>query len=69
MTSKQMNVTIEIDPNLSEGSEYRLYINGIPHETGVVEYDGQVADLVDQLALSLQLQAKTKAIRISARAI
>lgn len=69
MTSKQTNVTIEIDPTLSEGSEYSLYINGMPYETGFVEYDSQIDDLVEQLALSLQLQGKTKTIRISARAI
>lgn len=62
-------MTIEIDPTLGEGSEYRIYINGVPHEAGFVEYDGQVEELVEQLALSLQLQARTTAIRISARAV
>lgn len=59
----------QIDNNIVEGTEYGVYLNGKLIETGVCEYEGQVEDLVSQIALSLHLESSRRNVNIIAKAV
>lgn len=60
---------IEIDDNITEGSEYAVYVNGRLADSGVCEYEGQVDDLVGQIAISLQMDSRRRKVTITAKAL
>jgi hypothetical protein len=63
--------TMEIhgDDNIVEGTEYGVYLNGKLIDSGVCEYDGQVEDLLGQIAISLYSESLRRKITLTAKAL
>ena len=60
-------MNIEIDENINEGTEFAVYLNGKLIDSGVCEYDGQVDDLLGQIAVSLYSESLRRKITLSAK--
>ena len=60
-------MNIEIDDNIVEGMEYGIYVNGRLIESGVCEHDGQVDDLLTQIATSLHSESLRRKITLTAK--
>ena len=60
-------MNIEIDDNIVEGMEYGIYVNGRLIESGVCEHDGQVDDIVSQVAISLHSESLRRKITLTAK--
>jgi|688.fasta_scaffold784566_1 hypothetical protein len=60
-------MNIEIDDNIVEGTEFAIYLNGKLIESGVCEHDGQVDDLVGQIAVSLYTESLRRKITLTAK--
>jgi len=60
-------MNIEIDDNIVEGTEFAVYLNGRLIESGVCEHEGQVDDLVHQIALSLHSESLRRKITLTAK--
>lgn len=60
---------IDVAESIVEGTEYGVYLNGKLIDSGVCEYDGQVDDLLNQIAISLHSESLRRKLTLTAKAL